>query len=113
MAIKGLARHARAGDGEDSHSRFHLISSGGLKTEDRTLSRYYLRIIEEYRVRMTQGTESVSRDHEPAAMEFEIQRFQGNLGHRLLVDKKLRDPWVCLLVRGLKWSVPKVAKMLI
>ena len=101
--------------------------------EDRTLSRYCLRIIEEHRARVRQDTgeilkrprasdphvegrhtaERVSSDsHQgPSAVELEVQRFQSHLGHRLLVDKKLGDPWVCLLVDGLQWSVPKVAEM--
>jgi hypothetical protein len=102
--------------------------------EDRTLSGFCLHILEEYRARGTQGTDRIgkrrqapdphlegsraaegassSSPKEPSAVEFEVRRFQSYLGHRLLVDKKLRDPWVCLLVRGLKWSVPEVAEML-
>ena len=102
--------------------------------EDRTLSRYCLRIIDEYRVRVTQGPgevltgpqpldprpemshtpESVANDSQqgPSTVEFEVERFQRHFGQRLLVDKKLRDPWVCLLVEGLQCPVPKVAQML-
>jgi hypothetical protein len=102
--------------------------------EDRTLSGFCLHIMEEYRAGGTQGTDNIlkrrqasgphlegtrapegatsSSAKEPSAVEFEVRRFQSYLGHRLLVDKKLRDPWVCLLVRGLKWPVPEVAEML-
>jgi hypothetical protein len=104
------------------------------RAEDRTLSGFCLHLMEEYRVEGTQGTDQILKrrqasDHHPegsqtaegapsnsaqgpSAIEIEVQRFQTHLGHRLLVDKKLRDPWVCLLVRGLKWPVPKVAEML-
>jgi len=102
--------------------------------EDRTLSRYCVRIIDEYRARLTQDPdgeltgapglgpnpktspvpESVSNDsHQwPSGVDFEVVRFQRHLGSRLLLDKKLRDPWVSLLVEGLDWSVAKVAQML-
>ena len=58
--------------------------------------------------------ESVSNDsHQwPSGVDFEVVRFQRHLGSRLLLDKKLRDPWVSLLVEGLDWSVAKVAQML-
>jgi hypothetical protein len=102
--------------------------------EDRTLSWYCVRIINEYRARVTQGSGGVltgpqpldprpdirhtldrvvSDSHQgPSAVEFEVERFQRHFGQRLLVDKTLRDPWVCLLVEGLQCSVPRVAKML-
>lgn len=123
-------------------AKIHLLVPPDLKRwlearaqgEDRTLSRYCLRIIEEHRARVTQETGEILKRPQasdphfegshtaervfsdslqgPSAVEFEVKRFQSHLGHRLLVDKKLRDPWVCLLVDGLEWSVPKVAEML-
>src|SRR6266436_2201067 len=102
--------------------------------EDRTLSGFCLHIMEAYRAGGTQATDTILKCRQasdphpegshaaegvlgdslqgPSAVESEVQRFQSYLGHRLLVDKKLRDPWVCLLVRGLKCSGPEVAEML-
>src|SRR6266571_2831450 len=105
-------------------AKIHLVVSPDLKGwlesralgEDRTLSEFCLHIMEEYHARGTQGTDKilkrrlVSGHHRegsqtpegapnnsaqgPSAVEFEVQRFQSYLGHRLLVDKRLRDPWV-------------------
>lgn len=120
--------HVRVPSGLKGWLEFHA------RGEDRTLSGFCLNIMEEYRARGTQGTDKIlkrrqasdthlggshaaqgapsSSSTEPSAVEFEVRRFQSYLAYRLLVDKKLRDPWVRFLVRGLKWSVPEVAEML-